>query len=390
MAAPAWAAEIHQAQIEARAPWTPSVAPGSDGRAHLAYELHVTSFNDGPVTLRTLSVFADRAEKPLLTLEGAALADLLAHPPEKADPQGVTIEAGRRRVFHLWLTLPEGAATPKALRHQLTFETADGGVQRADDVRVEVSGRSPVALGPPLRGGRWLAVDGPGNPHSHHWGSLVAVGGAVTIPQRYAIDWFGLDEANHSLRGPHDSLAATTDADWIGFGAEVLAVADGVVRDARGDLPDGAPLKPLATPDDLTARTLYGNFVVLEIAPGVFAHYAHLSADGMNVKIGQRVRRGEVIGRLGQTGAAGAPHLHFQVSDRPTFEQSEGLPFTIDAFTVLGVGSVESTFDVAAPVTLGAQRSGARRGRTPLDGDVVRFGEKTDDKGADDKGPAAR
>lgn len=384
-AACAQAAEVHQAQVEARAPWAPGVAPGSDGLAHLGYELHVTSFNDGPLVLRTLSVFADGADKPLLTLEGAALADLLAHPPEKADPRGLTIEAGRRSVLYLWLTLPEGAATPGSLRHQLTFATADGAVQRADDVRVAVSGRAPVALGPPLRGGRWLAVDGPGNPHSHHWGSLVAVGGAVTIPQRYAIDWFGLDEANHALRGPHDSLAATTDADWVGFGAPVLAVADGVVRDVRGDLPDGTPLKPLATPDDLTARTLYGNFVVLEIAPGVFAHYAHLSAGGVTVKAGQRVRRGEVIGHLGQTGAAGAPHLHFQVSDRPTFEQSEGLPFTIDAFTVLGGGKVESTFDVADTVVLDARRAGPRRDRTPLDGDVVRFGQ-----GPDDKASAAR
>jgi murein DD-endopeptidase MepM/ murein hydrolase activator NlpD len=364
---------IHQAQVEARAPWTPSVAPGSDGREHVGYELHVASFNDGPLTLNRLSVFADGSAQPLLNVEGAALADLLAHPPEKPDPQGLTIEPGRRRVLYLWLTLQEGAATPKSLRHQLTFRTTDGAVQRADDVRVEVSARPAIAIGPPLRGGRWLATEGPGNPHSHHWGSLVAVGGLVTIPQRYAVDWFGLDEANHALRTHHDALVGTTDADWVGFGAEVLAVADGVVRDVRSDLPDGTPLKPMEVPEDLTARTLYGNFVVLEIAPGVFAHYAHLNAGGGTVKLGQHVRRGQVIGHLGQTGAAGAPHLHFQISDRPTFEQSEGLPFTIDAFTVLGVGQIERTFDAADTVTLDPKRAGQRWNRTPLDGDVVRF-----------------
>ncbi len=373
LAPAAKAQTIHQAQVEARAPWTPRVAPGSDGLAHVGYELHVASFNDGPLTLNSLSVFADGSTQPLLTVEGAALAGLLAHPPEKPDAQGLTIEPGKRRVLLLWLNLPEGAASPKSLRHQLTFRTADGAVQRADDVRVEVSAQPAIAIGPPLRGGRWLATEGPGNPHSHHWGSLVAVGGKVTIPQRYAVDWFGLDEANHSLRVHHDSLVGTKDADWVGFGAEVLAVADGVVRDVRGDLPDGTPLTPMEVPDDLTARSLYGNFVVLEIAPGVFAHYAHLSAGGLAVKVGQHVKRGEVIGRLGQTGAAGAPHLHFQISDRPTFEQSEGLPFTVDAFTVLGVTQVEQTFDAADTVTLDPKRTGERRGRTPLDGDVVRF-----------------
>lgn len=372
-AAAAEAQAVHQAQVEARAPWTPRLAPGSDGRAHIGYELHLTNFNDGPLTLKSLTVYADAAAAPLLTLEGAPLADLLAHPPEKPDALGLTIEPGKRRVLFLWLTLPQGAAAPKSLRHRLAFAAVDGAVQRADDVRVEVSTQPPVAIGPPLRGGRWLAAEGPGNPHSHHWGSLVAVGGQVTIPQRYAVDWFGLDEANHSLRAHHDSLVGTVDADWVGFGADVLAVADGVVRDVRGDLPDGAPLKPQEVPDDLTARTLYGNFVVLEIAPGVFASYAHLAAGSVTLKVGQRVRRGEVIGHLGQTGAAGAPHLHFQLSDRPTFEQSEGLPFTIDAFTVLGVSQVEQTFDAADTVILDPKRAGERRNRTPLDGDVVRF-----------------
>ncbi|WP_163616421.1 M23 family metallopeptidase, partial [Klebsiella pneumoniae] len=81
-----------------------------------------------------------------------------------------------------------------------------------------------------------------------------------------------------SIRGAHASPAATMDADWIGYGRDVLAVRDGVVVDARDGIPDGKPLAPQQVPDDLTARTLYGNFVVLRIAPGVYAHYAHLQA----------------------------------------------------------------------------------------------------------------
>ena len=129
---------------------------------------------------------------------------------------------------------------------------------------------------PVYTGGPWLAGEGPGNHLSHHWGSLVAIDGQVTIPQRYAIDWFGLDAAGHALRPASGPVNKTTDADWIGFGAYVLAVADGVVRDARDGVADGVPLAPQVQPDDLTARTVYGNFVVLEIAPNVFAHYAHL------------------------------------------------------------------------------------------------------------------
>ncbi|MEC4591878.1 MULTISPECIES: M23 family metallopeptidase [Nitrospirillum] len=371
--APARAAEVHQAQVEARVPWLPRAVAASDGRNHLAYELHITSFDSsgGPLTLERLSVFAGDTAAPLLTVAGADLAGLLAQPPEDKADDGVAIGPGRRQVLFLWLTLPPGAP-PASLRHQLDFRTAAGQVQRAGAVACAVARTPALEIGPPLRGGAWLAVEGPGNPHSHHWGSMVAVDGELTIPQRFAIDWFGLAGTGHSLRGRHDSLSATRDEDWIGYGAEVLAVANGVVRDVRNDVPDGTPLAPQSVPDDLTARTLYGNFVILEIAPGVFAHYAHLRTGSVTVKVGDRVQAGAVIGRLGQTGAAGAPHLHFHLSDRPTFEQSEGLPFVIKGYTRQGKTNVEATFDVDTPVALeGSPR--AIRHAMPLDGDVVRF-----------------
>jgi murein DD-endopeptidase MepM/ murein hydrolase activator NlpD len=272
----------------------------------------------------------------------------------------------------LWLTLP-GDAAPRTLRHQLDFRTASGGLQRARGVLGRVADRSPIVLGAPLRGGLWLAAEGPGNPHSHHWGSLVAVDGMLTIPQRFAIDWFGLDESGHSVRGNHESLAATTDADWVGFDQVALAVADGVVRDVRDDAPDGTPLAPQSVPDDLTARALYGNFVVLEIAPGTFAHYAHLRKGSVTLKVGDHVRRGAVIGRLGQSGAAGAPHLHFHLSDRMTFEESEGLPYVIGGFALVGKSAIEQTFGPSVPVTFGSPASPPRREEMPLDQDVVRF-----------------
>lgn len=64
--APARAAEIHQAQVEARVPWLPRAVAASDGRNHLAYELHITSFDsgEGPLTLERLSVFAGDTAAP--------------------------------------------------------------------------------------------------------------------------------------------------------------------------------------------------------------------------------------------------------------------------------------------------------------------------------------
>jgi murein DD-endopeptidase MepM/ murein hydrolase activator NlpD len=365
---------VHQAQVDCRFLAVPQAVRGSDGKTHLAYELRVTSFYSGdmPLKLTGLTIYPDGGSAPLRTIERAALASLLSQPPEKTDAGGIAIAAGQTKTLFLWLTLPSGTR-PASLRHQLTFAEPGGGIERADDVRLTLVSGPPISIGPPLRGGRWLAVEGPGNHLSHHWGSAVAIDGTLSIPQRFAIDWFGLDAGNHSVRGAHDSLAATVDEDWVGYRHDVLAVADGVVVDARDGTPNGKPLAPETVPDDLTARTLYGNFVILRIAPGVYAHYAHFERDSVAVRIGQHVRRGMVIGRLGQSGAAGAPHLHFHLSNRPTFERSEGLPYVIDAFTALGQSKVEDTFDPAKPVALLSAPAGKRRAGMPLDGSVVTF-----------------
>ncbi|MDY0743800.1 M23 family metallopeptidase [Paucibacter sp. R3-3] len=369
-------ATVHQAQVEARILAAPQAVTGSDGQKHLAYELRITSFqdDDDPLRLTRLAVFADAGAVPLTVIEGAALQRLLNHAVAEGSPgDGVAIGSGRSLTLFLWLTLPQGRQ-PGRLRHQLSFLTAKGIVQRADDVQTAVVGGAPISIDAPLRGGLWLAVEGPGNALSHHWGSPVAIDGRLSVPQRYAIDWFGLDEGRHSLRSRHENLASSVDEDWFGYGKDVLAVADGIVVDARDGLANGKPLAPQEEPQDLTARTLYGNFVILRIAPGVYAHYAHLQQGSVTVRIGQRVRRGAIVGRLGQTGSAGAPHLHFHLSDLPTFERSEGLPFVIDRFTWLGQGKIEESFDPTVTASPSATQAAApRRNAMPLDGDIVTF-----------------
>jgi hypothetical protein len=51
------------------------------------------------------------------------------------------------------------------------------------------------------------------------------------------------------------------------------------------------------------------------------------------------VRRGDVLGRLGNSGNSTGPHLHFQVTEGNSVLQSGGVPFVFDKFTYLGPGS---------------------------------------------------
>jgi murein DD-endopeptidase MepM/ murein hydrolase activator NlpD len=61
----------------------------------------------------------------------------------------------------------------------------------------------------------------------------------------------------------------------------------------------------------------YGNFVCIQHRPHLASCYAHLSAFAPNLKVGHRVKRGEVIGLVGSTGSSTGPHLHFEVRRGP-------------------------------------------------------------------------
>ncbi|WP_375416722.1 M23 family metallopeptidase [uncultured Hymenobacter sp.] len=368
-------AQFAQGPVEVRVPLAPQPVTGSDGLVHVAYELHVTNFyqSTGTLRLKRVTVFADGISLVLAHFTAAQVNSLLAHPTEGVDTLGVPLEAGKRVVLFLWLTLPSGRPRPQMLQHQLAFVTTSGVQQLVDGVRTPLNAMPPVVLGAPLRAGPWLTHEGPGNHLSHHWGSIVTVNGQATIPQRYAIDFFGLTPTGHAVHVARDQLNASTNADWVGFGAEVLAVADGVVRDLRDGEPNHLPLASLPELTDLTVRTLMGNFVVLEIAPHVFVHYAHLQPGSLAVKVGGRVRRGTVLGRLGQSGNANAPHLHLQVSNAATFEESEGLPFVFQTFDRTGSIQIGDVLDQAVKVSLETNFQKPCRQQLPLDGNVIIF-----------------
>lgn len=88
-------------------------------------------------------------------------------------------------------------------------------------------------------------------------------------------------------------------------GTPVLAAREGVVMQVESDF-DKAGLN----------REKYGgraNFVRIVHADGTMALYAHLRAEGVAVRVGQRVRAGQRIGLSGNTGFTTGPHLHFAI-----------------------------------------------------------------------------
>jgi len=133
----------------------------------------------------------------------------------------------------------------------------------------------------------------------------------------------------------------STNRDFIAYDAPVLAVADGRVAVASDYLPDQVPLDP----DPVEPKDADGHFVMLKVGQGRFVNYAHLSPGSVRVKRGQRVRAGQVIGRVGNSGQTGAPHLHFHIMDRPYLAGAHGMPFQFPKFKVGGIADLDSISD---------------------------------------------
>jgi hypothetical protein len=350
---------------------SPTPFQGTDKKVHVAYELHVTnsSVANEPLDLTELHVYPQNSRAAVASYNGQDLC-AIAKPRCAEGAAQVTVPAGRSTMLLIWLSLPLNTPV-HAIWHRMTFEDPQGRQHNLRGVRVALAPQTAIRIGPPLGGGRfWLASEGPGNVQSHHWGSLQSMNGAVTIAQRFAIDFVGLDAAGHALPVAPDAPQASQNGEWIGYDADVLAVSDGVVRDSRDGQPDNQPLAARPEPTDITPRGLYGNFVILEIAPGVFAHYAHLRPGSVRVRAGDHVRRGDVIARLGDSGNSAVPHLHFHVSNKPSFAGSEGLPYRIVRFTLEGKAGKEV---VLSPSSEWRPRPVKERDALPLDSDVIMF-----------------
>jgi murein DD-endopeptidase len=363
---PASASALRQS-FDLQVPEAPT-AVTVDGHRQLVYELHVTNYAGVDMALTRLDVLdADATAKPLASWTGTALSTRMAIAGTDRPPGAHGLTAGMQAAIYVEVVLPAGAGVPRRLTHRLTYEavapqagepgTVSGGV-------VVVDRHAPVSLAAPLRGGPWVAIYDASVPRGHRR-VMFALDGRARIPARFAIDWFGLDAGGHHARGNAQQVA-----NWIGYGADVLAVADGTVVATRNDYPESRTLKNPRHPLGEGS----GNFVSLALGDGRYAHYEHLRPGSIRVRPGERVHRGQVIAALGFSGDSTGPHLHFHVSDGAAPLAGEGLPFVIDGYEVLGDYPDLDAFDAGKPWRASSPATPrTRRAEMPAASAVVEF-----------------
>ncbi|MGI9168855.1 MAG: M23 family metallopeptidase [Caulobacteraceae bacterium] len=374
MLAPGVRAADHKAsatQIEVTTPVAP--APVQVGGARrLFYEFHLANYGRGAISLDEMRVSDPAGGAILNDIKGAALAPLLYQPGLGKDaPDPRRLAGGSFAILDMETTLPAGAAVPDALAWRLTTtdaSSADAGKPLHDVTPIEgamaLDRRPPVTIGFPFRGGDWVAANGPSNTSGHRR-TIIVVDGNARIAQRFAIDWVKLGPDGTLFHGDK-----AVNANWYGFGTSVIAVADATVSAAHNGVPENEPSDKRAVP--ITLETIGGNYLILDLGAGRHAFYAHLQPGSQKVRVGDKVRRGQALALLGNTGNSDAPHLHFHVSDGNSPLGAEGVPYVFDAYESLGTAATDQLTSDGAWKAKPGQVPQAERRALPAEDEVVR------------------
>lgn len=365
---------------------------GTDGKVHVAYDLQLTNATKQPASLDRLDV-VDGADpsRVLASFTGKALVDpgcpygdcnrLRGLPSVNVETN--VIPPQETRVVFIDFTFDTLEDVPASLLHHLTgtgvASPAFGAAGPIDYLTTPIafSTRPVPVIAPPLRGEHWVALNGCCEPGFPHRSSILAANGKLNNSQRFAIDWKRVNDAGEFYTGDKDSNES-----YVDYGAEILAVGDGTVVSILDGMAANAPgTLPAHDPElakTLTVENVDGNHVVLDLGGGVYAMYAHMIAGSLTVQVGDQVKEGQVIGKLGNTGNANASHLHFQLMDGPSLLGADSLPYEIKGFDYSGQVSpdlVMAADDYMSGTFLGGllPKPEARTRQLPLNLAIVDF-----------------
>jgi len=165
-------------------------------------------------------------------------------------------------------------------------------------VRIYTPPTDPVSIDAPLAGDWAMLSGGRSALISHHYPTPIVSN---------AVDFVRLDDQGRGQVGD-----PRQEKSWYSFDQLVLSPADGTVVSVTDVHPD----EPVGNTGEKPST---GNHIVLDIGGGHYAVLAHLRQESARVSAGKRVRSGQQIAAVGDSGDSLVPHLHLQVQDSPSF-----------------------------------------------------------------------
>jgi hypothetical protein len=216
---------------------------------------------------------------------------------------------------------------------------------------------NPVIIEFPLRG-EWMAPNTPGTKIPSH--------GTDRLGERYAFDFLQVDWEKTGKPFYHTSflsylLLGVPLNKCYGWGQEVYAPCDGEIIKAE----DGYRERPrvhLASDLYIALKNAYtfnpgkdeiqsvaGNYVIMKCSASahenhVYAAFAHLQMGSITVQVGQSIKKGDILGKVGHSGNSTAPHLHFQLMDSSDLSSAKGIPCAFEQYELFQDGEWKTVY----------------------------------------------
>jgi len=302
----------------------------------LNYELNILNNYRIPLSLKKVEIFdLQNNDIPITEFDSLFIEKNFERPGGNNLDDLKLISGNEYGVLHINLVFDKNKSVPEQIFHKLYFERLNKKnetiVHPMEVAIVNVPKPTELLLGLPFnKKGKWLyGADS-------HKGSRFITEGKATYPQRFAMDWVFI--GNNGLLAKDD---IKKNKNWSTYGVELTSVADGKVVDIKDGIIENEPLsEDMAV--RITKETIGGNYIIIDIGNNIHALYGHLIPNSLKVSIGDKVKKGQVLGLLGNSGNSDAPHLHFHLESKSNaFLGGEGIPYLITEFTQLKKYSVE-------------------------------------------------
>jgi len=214
---------------------------------------------------------------------------------------------------------------------------------RSDNVK---GFEDPIIVEFPLRG-EWMAPNTPGKKVPSH--------GTDQLGERYAFDFVQVDNERKgrpfyitsSLRYLFFGVPPNKTYGW---GKEVYVPCDGEIIKAKDGYQERARVHVVSdlfialknaytfNPVKDGIETVAGNYIIMKCNNNVYAGFAHLKMGSIAVSVGQSVKKGHILGKVGHSGNSTAPHLHFQLMDSSNLLSAKGIPCAFERYELFQEG----------------------------------------------------
>jgi hypothetical protein len=314
---------------------------GSDDRIHLAFAMLFTNPWNVSTTIQSVEVVdPSRNNQPtgtnrVLSFKSEDVTDEIRVIPGSSNGDKASyskqLAGGQSGVMYFDVSYANSSDVPCsiALRvHSVQPESKHMPESTLLSPPLKLSSQTPILIAPPFKGEGWLDGNGCCLEVGPHRFVVNAMNGTLDPSEGFAIDWIKVDREGKAFR-----TDGKKSEDWLCYGVDALAVAPGTVVETMRDMPDEPPG---VAPTSLKVSEIAGNHVLLDLGDGHYAMYSHLAPHSVTVRVGDRVKAGDKLGLVGNSGNTTAPHLHFQISDRPSTLDVTSLPFAFKNMMLQG------------------------------------------------------